>query len=216
MNIKDLSYLGTCMRALCLSIPLGAVMGYILYGSNIYVMTIVSATVGMIAAIGLSLINYRQLVTPIKRVMDSLEKFALKSGVGVSDDFCSIAGLEKAFFMILEDMSLKLEGIAERLNGIVADLSGYMTQVTGGAAEAAGTINNLTESTVNITERLKKISRQAEMVVEPLFESNGNLQLVCNRVKVIAGQNEVIVVYGLEEQVENLRQVARKFNIDQL
>ncbi|MFZ5595685.1 MAG: methyl-accepting chemotaxis protein [Bacillota bacterium] len=193
MNIKKLSFFRYCMRTFLLSAPIGGSVGYAIYGTNIFTHFTAPAMVGLVAGVGISAINYKQFVKPMKRALAFLEKLASKSGVGAPEDLRTLSGLENTFIMILQDLSQNLESISVKLTSIVNDLSSYMEQTAGGAAEAAGTIHFLSESAAEVSQRLENMGNQAVQVVKTLYESNQNLQQIGERVKVIAGQNKMAV-----------------------
>ncbi|MFZ5595686.1 MAG: methyl-accepting chemotaxis protein [Bacillota bacterium] len=201
MNIKKLTLFRYCMRAFFLAIIIGGITGYNLFGTRIYTYIIVSALVGVISAVLISLVNFKQFIKPMKQALVFLEKLVLKSGVGSSEDTRTISGLERTFLLILHDLSQRLVIIAGKLTEISVNLSGCINQMIGGAAEVAGNIYQLTEKVEDISGRLKNVGSQAEEVFNTLQGSSNNLHLTGERIKVIAGQNETTM--GIVEKFDN-------------
>ncbi|MFZ5595680.1 MAG: methyl-accepting chemotaxis protein [Bacillota bacterium] len=222
MNIKKLSYFKYCMRTFILSVPIGTVVGYNIAHADIFTAVIIPATVGIFAAVAVSSLNYKMFVMPMKRSLITLERLAIKSGAGASEDLRTIPGLEKTFLVILRDLSRRLDIIAAGLTGIVEDLGGYMGQAIKGAEESSGTIKKLSESASEISGKVEDIGKKAGRVVKVLDESARQLHLVGERIKVMAGQNEMTIeivkkFYQYSDEIskalETISGIAQRINL---
>lgn len=223
MEIKKLTPGRYLLRTVIIAGPCGLASGVLsLITGNLYLAALVGGMSGILMGMGISYRNYRQLLAPMKRAMEGLERVAQRSGAVSVGNMSTVADLEKAFTGILQDLTMQLESGAQKLSGVVKDLRENAGQTSAGAEETAAAVGEVVGNIEAIGEKIAIVGRDSEQVAVRLEGGMTSLKNVDDHVQAIARQNETSVkiikelnlkTADIAKALELITNIARQTNL---
>lgn len=190
MEIKKLTPGRYLLRTVVLAGPCGLVSGLLAFlTGSLHLAALVGALSGMLMGVGISYRNYRQLLSPMKRAMERLERVARQSGTSSVGGINTVADLENAFVGILTDLTRQLESGAVKLTETVLQLRENARETSTGAEETAAAVSRVVGSIEDIRGQVDVISRKADQLTGTMAAGMASLQLIDGQVQAMAGQN---------------------------
>lgn len=223
MEIKKLTVRSYLARTVSLAFPAGAVTGVVAYASgDMLLSALVGGLGGALMGVGISGRNYRQLLAPMKRSIEQVEKVARQSGTMAAENLRTVADLEQAFSAILRDLTDQLNTSTQRLTETVLDLKVCSEQLAQSTEQTAGAAVEVAASADNIRTRVGDVNRQTGEVAGVLEEGCRNLGLVNENIDRIVehNNNSVEIIQRLDRQagevgkaIELISDITRQTNL---
>jgi len=190
MEIKKISLQNYLLRTVSLAFPAGALTGAVAFLSgDIFWSAIVGGLGGALMGVGISGRNYKQLLAPMKRAIEQVEKVARQSGTLKADNLRTVADLERAFTAILNDLANQLNTSVSRLTNTVLDLKVCSEQLAQSAEQTAGASVEVAASADSIRTRVGDVGRHTDQVAGALEEGYINLGRVNDNMHEIVKRN---------------------------
>jgi len=187
MNISRLSPFRYLLRTIVLAAPSGALAGWISGHTAFspYLPAVVGMLGGSLMGIGISFRNYRQIIGPMKNMIQYLENLAGRCGITEIGRMDTVSDIRKAFIYLLSDLTKRLQDIALRLNESVAVLRETSTQTTGDALAIASSVEAVISDINGIRDNAGNMSAAARAVGRRVEEGTGSLQTIMGEVEAI-------------------------------
>lgn len=208
MEIKKLTMRRYLVRTVIISFPTGAVAGALsgfmaITNGDLVIATLIGCVSGALMGIGISGRNYRQLLAPMKRAIEKVEKVAQQSGTVAAENLRTVKDLERAFTAILNDLTEQLNSGVQKLNETILELKICSEQLSKISEQTARASVEVAASADSIRGQIENINRNTGEVAKMIEDGCNNLKVINDNMHEVVERNRSSV-----EIVEKLNQQA--------
>lgn len=211
MDVKRLTLYRYVLRTLMLAVPNGAIVGFIIltYTDNIIMGIIITGLLSGLSGVIISAKNYRQLIAPMKSVMEDLDKLAANSKIEGLDKLRTISDIKDAFNAIIKNLIGNLSEITQKVKKTSESLVNYSEQTSNGAINTASAISEVAASIQQISSNSQEITMSADKTSEYAQEGSRGLERITIQMDSIqkASAGNASVITGLNDVAQQISQI---------
>lgn len=190
MDIKKLNLTRYLLRTVTLAAPTGALTGYIsgitcLNNGGLFFPTLAGFIGGSLMGIGISFRNYKQLIGPMKTIMEELDQLARRSGAATVSAAAGAADLHRMFLEIMGDLNDRLDAIARKLTGSIEMLAAGAEQTATAAVETTASISGVAASILQVKGDAGVMAQKAQEAGARIQSGGGAMDELMNEFEAI-------------------------------
>ena len=224
MNIRKASLGWYLARTFLLAVPGGMVIGYAVntFSANKLLVVLTSGFLAGLLGIAISTRNFRQVIAPMKEVINDLESLAAKSLSGGARSINTVGEIKQAFREILDGLTSDLGRISGKIEKTCRELVNYAELTAEEAAATASAVSQVASSSQEVSASAQTIARASEETAGHALEgSRGLLRLEeqMNAMQRASAENATAIqdltraAQQVSQFAEVIRQIAEQTNL---
>lgn len=214
MNVKKLSLVRYLMHTVYLAAPSGALAGCLsglagVKSGGLIVPSLIGLIAGCLMGVGISSRNYKNLIMPMKEVMDDIDRLAQKSGGSGMAGKSTAFDLRRAFLEVMEKTSNLLNSKVAALNDFARQLKANAQQSSSAAADAASTVSEVAATVDRLAATFQEVYEESRNTGAKAARGKEMLVRVDEIIGRMSGSSEEVVglIKGLALKIGGITQI---------
>ncbi|WP_051273664.1 methyl-accepting chemotaxis protein [Desulfotruncus alcoholivorax] len=211
MDIKKITMFKYLARTTIFAVPGGALIGYftVTHTQNLLSAVIFSGFMSGLLGIAISTKNFRQLIAPMKTIMEDLDALIIKSSIKLTSGIHTITDVKKALMLILQDLTGNLKKMAVEINQNSNRLVEFSNQTVSGAMTTASAISEVAASVQQVSANSQQIAENSETTAGFAREGSEGIGRIAAQMEIIqktASQSGEVIL-GLNDSAQKISQI---------
>lgn len=187
MNIKQLTLTRYIMRTAFLAFPGGGVIGFVAYScfDSVTGAMIFGGLGASLIGIGISTKNYKQLIAPMKIIMDDLDLLISRNNMKDVQEIKTIEDINRAFGQVIDNLNSSLSIMAGKIEETTKQIIQYAEQTSAGAMETASSINQVSGNVQQVTANSRTIAEAAVEAAAGAQQGNEGVERILEQMEAI-------------------------------
>lgn len=211
MDIKKITMFKYLARTTVFAVPGGALIGYFIvsYTQGLLCAIVLSGLMSGLLGIAISTKNFKQLIAPMKTIMEDLDALITKSSIKLTNGIHTIADVKRAFMLILQDLTGNLKRMAIDISKNSNYLVDFSNQTVSGAMATATAISEVAASVQQVSANSQQIAEDSEKTAGYARDGSDGIERIADQMEVIqqTASQSGDVILGLDDSAQKISQI---------
>lgn len=212
MNLKKMKISKYLTTTAILAFPGGALIAYAANCIDTVILALLFGGVGAsLVGMAISAKNYKQLISPMKSVIDNLEVLISSSKIKEVAEIKNIYDINNAFARVIDNLTDNLKKITVQIEDVSGQIVSFSEQATSGARETASAIGQISGNIQQSTANSQHIAGVADKTADHAREGNEGIARIAEQMDIIKSVNNANgeVIKSLKESADKINQIVQ-------